>query len=46
MKLGTITIFLNVKDISVSKAFDEDLGFSLFDGNIEYNYLIKKKVIH
>ena len=33
---------LNVKDIHVSKAFYEKLGFSVFAGDIEKGYLIMK----
>lgn len=42
MKLGAFSISLNVKDIHASKAFYEKLGFSVFGGNIEMNYLIMK----
>lgn len=33
---------LGVKDINVSKAFYENLGFSHFAGSLEQNYLIMK----
>ena len=42
MKLGAFSISLNVKDITISKAFYEDLGFSVFAGTIENKYLIMK----
>ena len=42
MKLGAFSISLSVKDIKVSKQFYENLGFSVFAGDIERNYLIMK----
>lgn len=42
MKLGAFSVSLNVKDIHASKAFYENLGFSVFAGDIEKNYLIMK----
>ncbi|AXT19738.1 VOC family protein [Flavobacteriaceae bacterium AU392] len=42
MKLGAFSISLNVKDINISKTFYETLGFEVFAGNIEHNYLIMK----
>lgn len=42
MKLGVFSISLSVKDIRKSKAFYEHLGFSVFAGDIERNYLIMK----
>jgi predicted enzyme related to lactoylglutathione lyase len=42
MKLGAFSISLSVKDIHASKAFYETLGFSVFAGDIERNYLIMK----
>jgi len=42
MKLGAFSVSLNVKDIKVSKLFYEKLGFSVFAGDIEKNYLIMK----
>ncbi|MCB0653537.1 MAG: VOC family protein [Saprospiraceae bacterium] len=42
MKLGAFSISLSVKDIKVSKQFYENLGFSVFAGDIEKNYLIMK----
>ncbi|PRX54324.1 VOC family protein [Flagellimonas meridianipacifica] len=42
MKLGAFSISLAVKDLAVSKAFYENLGFSVFAGEMERNYLIMK----
>jgi len=42
MKLGAFSISLSVKDIQKSKAFYETLGFTVFGGQIEKNYLILK----
>ncbi|WP_426430908.1 VOC family protein [Winogradskyella sp. HB-48] len=42
MKLGAFSISLAVKDLKASKAFYEDLGFSVFAGSLEQNYLIMK----
>ncbi|MFS4482472.1 VOC family protein [Hyunsoonleella sp. 2307UL5-6] len=42
MKLGAFSISLAVKDIHKSKAFYEKIGFSVFAGDIERNYLIMK----
>lgn len=42
MKLGAFSISLNVKDIHVSKLFYENLGFSVFAGDLAKNYLIMK----
>ena len=42
MKLGAFSISLTVKDINVSKDFYENLGFSVFAGDIKKNYLIMK----
>jgi len=42
MKLGAFSISLNVKDLSVSKEFYENLGFEVFAGAMEKNYLIMK----
>lgn len=42
MKLGTFSISLSVKDIKASKEFYEALGFSVFHGDIEQNWLILK----
>tara|TARA_R100000789_G_C3017071_1_gene152680 strand:+ start:1480 stop:1851 length:372 start_codon:yes stop_codon:yes gene_type:complete len=42
MKLGAFSNSLAVKDIQKSKAFYEKLGFTVFAGEIEKNYLIMK----
>lgn len=40
MKLGNFSISLAVKNIVVSRAFYEKLGFSVFGGNQDQNWLI------
>ena len=42
MKLGAFSVSLSVKDIHASKAFYENLGFSVFHGQLEHNFLIMK----
>lgn len=42
MKLGAFSISLSVKDLKVSKEFYEKLGFTVFGGGEEKNYLIMK----
>ena len=42
MKLGAFSISLSVKDLEVSKEFYENLGFTVFAGQVEKNYLIMK----
>lgn len=42
MKLGAFSASLSVKDINVSKVFYENLGFEVFAGDLERNYLIMK----
>ena len=42
MKLGAFSVSLSVKDINLSKSFYESLGFTVFAGDIEKNYLIMK----
>lgn len=42
MKLGAFSISLSVKDLKVSQAFYENLGFVVFAGQAEKNYLIMK----
>jgi len=42
MKLGAFSISLSVKDLAVSKAFYENLGFAVFGGSMEHRYLIMK----
>jgi len=46
VKLGAFSVSLNVKDLEVSKAFYEKLGFSNFGGNAADNYLIMKNGDH
>lgn len=42
MKLGVFSISLAVKSLEKSKEFYETLGFSVFSGSEEMNYLIMK----
>lgn len=42
MKLGAFSVSLSVKDLSTSKQFYENLGFQVFAGEAEKNYLIMK----
>lgn len=42
MKLGAFSISLNVQDIHKSKEFYSKLGFELFGGDIDQNWLIMK----
>jgi len=42
MKLGAFSVSLSVKDIHKSKVFYEKLGFAVFAGSLERNYLIMK----
>jgi catechol-2,3-dioxygenase len=42
MNLGAFSVSLSVKDINASKEFYETLGFKVFAGDIEQNYLIMK----
>ncbi|MEM9679972.1 MAG: VOC family protein [Bacteroidota bacterium] len=42
MQLGAFSISLNVKDLMASKTFYEHLGFEVFAGSSEMNYLIMK----
>ena len=42
MKLGAFSISLAVKDIKKSKTFYENLGFTVFAGDLKMNYLIMK----
>ncbi len=46
MKLGAFSISLAVRDIAASRAFYEKLGFSVFGGNQEHNWLILKNGDH
>lgn len=42
MVLGAFSVSLAVKDIAASKAFYEKLGFIVFGGNMDQNWLILK----
>ena len=42
MKLGAFSVSLNVKDLQASRAFYENLGFTVLAGDISMNYLIMK----
>lgn len=42
IKLGAFSVSLSVKDLAASKQFYENLGFQVFGGGIEKNYLIMK----
>ena len=42
MKLGNFSVSLAVKDIAVSRAFYEKLGFTVFAGHQDQNWLILK----
>lgn len=42
MKLGAFSVSLSVKDLHKSKEFYENLGFTVFAGNMDQNYLIMK----
>lgn len=42
MKVGAFSISLSVKDLKTSKEFYEKVGFEVFAGSMEMNYLIMK----
>jgi len=42
MELGNFSVSLNVKDITISKLYYEQLGFTVFGGYIKQNWLIMK----
>lgn len=42
MKLGCFSVSLSVKDLQASRAFYEKLGFEVYAGEMERNYLIMK----
>ena len=46
MELGAFSVSLTVKDITVYRAFYEKLGFSVFGGDINENWLIMKNGDH
>jgi predicted lactoylglutathione lyase len=45
MKLGAFSISLNVRDLATSRQFYENLGFTVFGGSMDKNYLIMKNDI-
>lgn len=45
MKLGAFSISLSVKDLNISKEFYEKLGFTVFAGDMQKNYLIMKNEV-
>ena len=42
MQLGAFSVSLSVKDLEASRTFYEQLGFEVFAGDMEKNYLIMK----
>ena len=46
MELGTFSISLAVKDLHASRSFYESLGFKVFAGEAEQNWLIMKNGAH
>lgn len=42
MNLGAFSISLSVKDLQVSRDFYKSLGFEVFGGDMQYNYLMMK----
>ena len=42
MKLGAFSLSLSVKDLSVSKAFYEKMGFEQVAGGLELNFFVMK----
>ena len=42
MHLGVFSVSMNVKDLSASKEFYENLGFTIFGDDFERNHLIMK----
>lgn len=46
MNLGAFSISLSVKNLAVSRDFYKTLGFEVFAGAMEYNYLIMKNGEH
>lgn len=42
VKVGAFSMSLSVKDLKASKEFYENLGFTVFGGGMEKNYLIMK----
>ncbi len=46
MKLGAFSVSLAVKDLASSRAFYEKLGFEVFGGDPEHNFLMLKNGEH
>ena len=46
MELGNFSVSLNVKNLEQSEAFYEKLGFTVFGGEMEQNWLIMKNGDH
>ena len=46
MELGNFSISLSVKNLEASKSFYEKLGFEIFGGEMEQNWLIMKNGDH
>lgn len=46
MDLGAFSVSLAVKDLAVSQAFYEKLGFKQFGGDVQQNWLIMKNGSH
>jgi lactoylglutathione lyase len=42
MRLGAFSVSLTVRDLAVSRAFYEDLGFTVFHGEAEQGWLIMR----
>ncbi|MGM5468986.1 VOC family protein [Flavobacteriaceae bacterium LMO-SS05] len=42
MKVGAFSMSLSVKDLNRSKTFYEALGFNVFAGSMQHNYLVMK----
>lgn len=42
LQLGAFSVSLSVKDLQISNEFYEKLGFQIFAGSMEQNYLIMK----
>jgi catechol 2,3-dioxygenase-like lactoylglutathione lyase family enzyme len=42
LKLGAFSVSLSVKDLKTSREFYENLGFKIFGGGMDKNYLIMK----
>ncbi|MDO8309293.1 MAG: VOC family protein [Actinomycetota bacterium] len=42
MDLGTFSVSLTVKDLAVSRQFYENLGFAVFAGNPDHNYVMMR----